>query len=178
MIRTNQILENIPQITIIEDKSVMFVEKFRRPRKLHRAVFDAQDSSHGTDRDIGGTHQGRSAAGSDGIEEVENFFILHLCRHGDLRGIEIRKTFAKPARAGDHSRDPEADVVRPFVADDLERQARHRRAFNGRRAIRIEDPAREGCQKPSRRRPESDTNNIRFHAGALRFGIFHVGHWG
>ena len=90
---------------------------------------------------------GRAAAGADGIEQVHQS--PHDRRgHGNCRGIEIGKGGANAARARDHARDAEADVVGPLVADDLQRHAGHCRALDGGRAVLFSSLRESVVRKP------------------------------
>ena len=161
-----------------EDESAVLFEEVGRPRQFHRMVFHAQDRSERADGDIGDAHERGSPAGADWIEEVKNFFVRHGRGHRDVRGIEVRETFADRASARDNARDAEAEVVRTLVAQHLQRQARGDRAFDRRGAVGVEDAAPECREESAGRRTEADAHDVGVHARTFDGGCFRIAHCG
>ncbi len=120
---------------------VLLVQKARSERKLERVVFDPEKSTECLQEAVGGSQRQRTTAGAGGIEQIHQLLAGNRGRHRNLRRIEIREGGANAARACHHSRDAKADVIRAFVADDLQRHAGHRRTLDRRGAVVVQQPA-------------------------------------
>ena len=79
---------------------------------------------------------------------------------------------AQCPRPGHDAGNAEADVIRAFVAKHLRRHPRHDGAFDGGRAVGIDQLFRQRRQKSRRGRPEPDTDDVRVHALALDYRLF------
>jgi hypothetical protein len=78
---------------------------------------------------------------------------------------------AQTSGLGNDAGNAEADVIGALIAEHLRRQARHDGAFDGRRAVGIEELLRERGEEARRRRPEADADDVHIHALTFHDGF-------
>ena len=109
----------------------------------------------------------RTPAGAVRVEQVKHFFFADRRRHRNAGLLDFRKTCAQRPRPRHDTGDAEADVIGALVAKHLRRRAGHDGAFDGWRAIRVDELFRQRREKTRCRRAEPDADDVRIHALAF-----------
>ena len=137
-----------------------------------RVVAERQQCSECADSGVADSKSSGTAAGSDGIEQVNEFLVRTRGRHRDLGGVEIGKRCPDAAGAGYDAGDAEADVVGTLVADHLQRHAGSGVLSKaGVPSSGIINGAAEGSEEAAHRGAEADAGDIDFHLLTARFAV-------
>ena len=150
-----------------EHQAAVLVQEGGGPRQFERVVLERQQPAEGADAGVRRAQGPGAAAGADGIEQVEDLLLGDRRGHRDLRRVEVGEGGAQAAGARDHAGDAEADVVGALVAEDLRRHAGHGGAFDGGRAVRVDELLGERGQEAARGRAEADADDVHVHALAF-----------
>jgi hypothetical protein len=160
-----------------EHHAAALVQKRRRPRQVQRVALERQHPLEVADQRVRQAQRHRAPAGADGVEQVKHFFLADRRGHRECRPwIEIGKTRAQRAGAGDDAGHAEADVVGAFVAEHLRRHAGHDGAFDGGRAVGVDELLGQRGEKSRRGRAEADADDVHVHALAFNGSLSGVGH--
>jgi hypothetical protein len=116
---------------------------------------------------VGGAEGEGTAAGADGVEEIEHALVGDLDGHGDFGGVEAGETGANALSARDYAADTGGDVVGAFVAEDLEGHPGSCLAFEGGIGRILGPGTGEGGEKAAHGGAETGAGDIDFHGLAV-----------
>ncbi len=133
-------------------------------------MLQTNETSKYTQKAVGHAQDPGPVRAADRVKKVDEFFICHGRRHGDLGDIQIGEGSANAAGSRDHTGDAEADAVGALIADNLQRQARRGFAFDGGRAVRVHQSRRERGEKTAHGGTKADADEIDFHRLAFHGG--------
>ena len=129
---------------------------FKRQREFRRA-----------NQRVGQLQRSRAAARAVRVEQIQNFFLADRRGHRDAGGFDFGKTRAQRPRPRDDAGHAEADVVRALVAEHLRRHSGHDGAFDGGRAVGVDELFGQRGEKSRRGRAKADADDVRVHARAF-----------
>ena len=150
-----------------KNHAVVLVQKRRRPRQIQRVLLERQGKFCRANQFIREVQRHRAAARAVRVEQIQSFFLAHRRGHRDAGGFDFWKTRLQRPRPRDDAGHAKADVVRAFVAQNLRRHAGHDGAFNGGRAVGVDEFFGQRGKKSRRGRAKADADDVGVHARAF-----------
>ncbi len=152
-----------------------FVQEFGRVRQFDGVVFVAEQPAQQADSLVGHAQGERTPRRAHRVEQIEHTLAGNRRRHGNFGRVQVRERRANRAAARDDAGNAEADVVGALVTKHLQRHARHDGAFNGRRAVFVQQHRRKRGQEAGRGGAEAHAHDVDVHALPFDGLVAHAG---